>query len=254
MTIALCSVRGLGFSYPSSGRDQLLLERVNFELQPGEILGCLGESGVGKSTLLSIMAGEFQANDGEVELEAGCGSRIAFFRQFDTLISFRNLAENALLLTERGTQAENSQDDDPFAMLKEVFLADRALDYPETLSGGMRQRVQLAQCLASFPRLLLLDEPFSQQDLITQIKLEELVFRTVKSYNSAAIVISHDLGALAALCDKVIALGGQPASIHSSLDIDGELGTMSPQHRRNSKDYAALLTKLWDMRLAASQC
>lgn len=254
MRKTICTVKSLGFAYSNGVTGKPVIEGVSFELKAKEILGFLGESGVGKSTLLSIVAGELRAVEGSVDTDAHVGRKIAFSRQFDTLLPFRNLKENVQLLAERGQDTNMGLDSDPLAMLTEVGLSDRSSDYPDALSGGMRQRVQLAQCLASFPILMLLDEPFSQQDLITQIKLEELVSRIVRMSNGAALVVSHDLGALAAVCDRVISLGGQPASVHSSLVIDGELGALSPQQRRNSKDYATLLTKLWDMRLAASQC
>lgn len=254
MTKPICKVDSLGFAYSNGATGKQVLEGVGFELRGKEILGFLGESGVGKSTLLSIVAGELRAVKGSVDTDAHVGGKIAFCRQFDTLVPFRNLKENVRLLAERGQDANMGLVSDPLAMLTEVGLSDRSSDYPDALSGGMRQRVQLAQCLTSSPALMLLDEPFSQQDLITQIKLEELVSRIVKTSNGAALVVSHDLGALAAVCDRVISLGGQPASIHSSLVIEGELGGLSPQQRRNSKDYATLLTKLWDMRLAASEC
>lgn len=251
---ASIAIKDISFSYEARGKRIVVFDEFSMTIGAGEVLGILGESGVGKTTLLSIISGENLPECGSI-ITSDCSKLdIGYHRQSDTLLPFRNVKENVELLSERTGQMKEQGKPDPTVALTRIGLKDRATDYPDELSGGMRQRVQLAQCLMSGAASMLLDEPFSQQDLSIQTKLEMWLSQIVRETGATAVIVSHDLSTLAALCDRVIALGGQPASVHSSLVIDGELGAMSPQHRRNSKDYAALLTELWNMRLAASQC
>jgi NitT/TauT family transport system ATP-binding protein len=248
------AMKEISFSHEVRGERIVIFDSFSLTIGVGEVLGVFGESGVGKTTLLSIISGETLPESGSI-ISIDCPNQdIGYLRQSDTLLPFRNVRENVELLSERAAQMRGIGKPDPTVALARIGLVDRALGYPEELSGGMRQRLQLAQCLMSQAALMLLDEPFSQQDLATQIKLEEWLSEIVREDGISAVIVSHDLSALASLCNRVLVLGGHPASIHSSETIDSELGSLSPANRRKSKDFSPLMTKLWKMRLAASQC
>src|SRR4051794_4537144 len=173
------------------------LENINLDIEKGEFISFLGPSGCGKTTLLSIMAGLFPPTSGEIRLEgkplqSEQDTSIGYMLQQDYLFPWKTIEENVTLglklLKTKNTEGKALQ------LLKDVGLVGVEKQFPKQLSGGMRQRAALARTLAVDPKILLLDEPFSALDYQSKLKLEDLVFETLKSFVITAILFIHDIG------------------------------------------------------------
>src|SRR5919202_1521458 len=211
-------VQGVGVRLTSSEGPRQILESISFEVQPGEVLGIVGRSGTGKTTLLRVLGGLLPATSGAVELD---GRRVAgpspavvtVFQDYqNALLPWRSVASNVALglegrvsravLRERVAQA-----------LRFVGLDGRERDYPWRLSGGMQQRVQIARALAVRPRVLLMDEPFGALDAMTKASLKDEVLRVQQETAATIVFITHDLDEAIYLADRVLVLAGTPGRI-----------------------------------------
>ena len=105
--------------------------------------------------------------------------------------------------------------------------------YPKQLSGGMRQRVALVRTLATEPKLLMLDEPFSALDYQTKLKLEDLVADTFKAFGKTAVLVTHDIGEAIAMSDRIFLFSPQPGKLHKTFTIPEELRSLRPFETRN---------------------
>jgi sulfonate transport system ATP-binding protein len=174
-----------------------VLDGLDLRLAPGEFVALLGRSGSGKSTLLRVLAGLDREIEGEVDVPDAVS--VAF--QEPRLLPWRTVGQNIWL----GLRNENRQDVARHA-LAEVGLADRADDWPLTLSGGQAQRVSLARALVREPDLLLLDEPFAALDALTQLSMHELVERLWRHHGPSVLLVTHDIDEALALADRVLVL------------------------------------------------
>ena len=229
MTEALLQVRDLHTYFPTGRGVVKAVEGVSFDVRAGEILGVVGESGCGKSiTALSvvrllqppgrIVSGSVRfdgveltelAEDGMQELR---GRRIAMIFQ-DPMTSlnpvFRigwQVAEPLRLHRSAGRAAAARE---AISMLGNVGIpkpAERARDYPHQFSGGMRQRALIASSLITSPALLIADEPTTALDVTVQAQILELIRSATVEYDTATLLITHDLGVVSGLCDRVVVM------------------------------------------------
>jgi NitT/TauT family transport system ATP-binding protein len=182
--------------------DRAVLRDVAFAVAPGEIVAVAGPSGVGKTTLLRIVAGLDRRFEGRVE---GAG-RIGLVFQAPTLLPWRSALAN-VTLPARVADAEGR------AALEEVGLGDRADAFPGQLSLGQQRRVGLARAFAAAPDLLLLDEPFVSLDAGAAERMRALALAMLARRGARALLVTHDLTEAAAMADRVLALAGQPAGL-----------------------------------------
>ncbi|GAA4412124.1 ABC transporter ATP-binding protein [Fodinibacter luteus] len=223
----LLSVRDLRVTFTRHGEEPFTaVDGVNFDVRPGQTVGLVGESGCGKSvTSLAIMGllprrgnrveGEasFEGTNllalGEKEMRERRGRDIAMIFQ-DPLSSLNPVVPVGLQVTEvlerhRGMSRKAAQ---PLArdLLQRVGIPDpdrRLKDYPHQMSGGMRQRALIAMALACAPRLLIADEPTTALDVTIQAQILALLKELVQETGTALVMITHDLGVVAGLCDEV---------------------------------------------------
>jgi peptide/nickel transport system ATP-binding protein len=222
----LLDVRDLRIAYTTRAGEAIVVPGVSFQLRAGEALGLVGESGCGKSTVaLSIVrylgrAGRitggsirFEGRDlaslDEAELRAIRGRRIAMVYQ-DPMASLnpvmtvgRQLMESPM--THQGASAARARTR-ALAMLAEVKLADpeAVMDrYPHQLSGGQQQRIVIAMALITGPALLIMDEPTTGLDVTVEAAVLDLVRELRSRHHSAILFISHNLGSVARVCDRV---------------------------------------------------
>jgi NitT/TauT family transport system ATP-binding protein len=181
-----------------------VLGPVAFTLAPGERAALLGPSGVGKSTLLGLVAGLDRRFEGAVTRPDG---RVAMIFQTPRLLPWRTLAENVALIPGAGG-LDRAQ-----ALLAEVGLADAADQHPEKVSLGMQRRAALARALAVRPALLLMDEPLVSLDPDNAAAMRRLILRALDETGAAALIATHDRAEALALCDRVLELGGRPARL-----------------------------------------
>lgn len=203
------------------GRTQPVIDQVDLEIKSGEIITILGPSGVGKSTLLSVLAGLHQPQAGQVMLLdqaiATQKAQLAFMFQQAVLLPWLNIAENVAFgqnFKNQTQRTESEIQDRVSRALARVKLDHIPQAKPSTLSGGMAQRVALARALAKAPRLLLLDEPFSALDELNRAQLQTLLVELVRSQEiGAAVMITHDIDEALLISDRIFFLSGQPANI-----------------------------------------
>ncbi|MDX3225927.1 ABC transporter ATP-binding protein [Streptomyces sp. ME19-01-6] len=222
---AIVSVEGLSVAYRSRGRDIPVVHEVGFELCPGETLALVGESGSGKSTVAATLLGHLRHGS---RITAGavrvCGKDVFALPAKElrrlrggTVAMVAQNAGHALTPSMRvGRQiAEALRGDaaaDPAAvtdLLDQVRLprpAELARRYPHELSGGQQQRVAIAMAIAARPKVLVLDEPTTGLDVITQRGVLDLLAALRDELGLAAVLVSHDLGVVAHMADQVAVL------------------------------------------------
>ncbi len=187
------------------------LHDVDFTIEKGEICVIVGPSGAGKTTLLNILGGMDRLSSGQVLLDGAEVSsfskrELASYRRYDVgfVFQFYNLIQNltAIENVELATQICR-EPLDPMAVLEQVGLRERALNFPSQLSGGEQQRVAIARALAKNPKLLLCDEPTGALDYVTGKQILKLLQDTARQTGMTVIIITHN-SALTAMADRVI--------------------------------------------------
>lgn len=223
------------------------LEHINLSIEEGEFVSFLGPSGCGKTTLLSIIAGLIEPTSGSVTIDGeNIGTsvpNIGYMLQQDYLFPWKTIEENVTL----GLTLQKLKDTDGKALklLEAVGLVGVEKQFPKQLSGGMRQRAALARTLAVDPKILLLDEPFSALDYQTKLKLEDLVFETLKSFGKTALLVTHDIGEAIAMSDRIYLFSANPGQIYRIFDIPAELRALCPFDARNHPLYPSLFQTIW---------
>ncbi len=180
-----------------------ILRDVRLDLLPGERVAVVGPSGAGKSTLLRIVAGVDRAFDGQVERP----DNIAIVFQEPTLLRWRSVLQN-LLLTHPGLPEEEAR-----AMLGRVGLTGKADDFPGQLSLGQQRRVALARAFVGRPELLVLDEPFVSLDPALAEEMMSLTESLIAETRPAVLLVTHVLSEAQRLGDRILRLGGSPATL-----------------------------------------
>ncbi len=197
---------------------RVVLDQVDLQLRPGEYVAIMGESGVGKSTLLNLIAGLDAPDTGELHIDGvplgGAGAhddqqatllrrqKLGFIFQAFHLLPHLSVRQNiALPLVLNGLPTDRAD-----AMLAAVGLAGRGQDLPRQLSGGEMQRVAIARALVHRPRLLLADEPTGNLDPETAADILHLLRREISDSGASAIIVTHSPVA-AASADRVLMLG-----------------------------------------------
>ena len=197
------------------------LHNVSFEIEKGEICVVVGQSGAGKTTLLNILGGMDTLTEGHVLLDGRDIStlnekQMATYRRFDIgfVFQFYNLIPNLTAVENVEIASQLSKDPlDSMAVMKQVGLADRALNFPAQLSGGEQQRVAIARALAKNPKLLLCDEPTGALDYETGKAILKLLQVTCRKSGMTVVIITHN-SALTAMADRVVKIkNGTVASV-----------------------------------------
>jgi ABC-type glutathione transport system ATPase component len=216
--MSLLELRGAGFAYGA----QTVLDDVSLAVDAGGSVGLVGESGAGKSTIVRLLLGLSAPRDGAVLFDGAPLDRRdrALLRRFRAAVQpvfqdpyssldprqrvDRIVGEPLRSLgIARGSDAETRVAD----ALTAVGLApDTARRYPHEFSGGQRQRIAIARALVSRPRVLLADEPVSALDVTTRVQVIDLLARLRAETGLALVMVSHDLGAVAALCERTVVL------------------------------------------------
>lgn len=225
------------------------LSDVSIQIEEGEFISFLGPSGCGKTTLLSIIAGLIQPTEGKVYLEKNpvgqSGYKIGYMLQQDYLFPWKTIEDNILLGLKLSDQLTPEKKHYTLDLLSKMGLSGVEKQFPKQLSGGMRQRVALVRTLATEPKILMLDEPFSALDYQTKLKLEDLVSNTLKAFGKTAILVTHDIGESIAMSDKIYLFAANPGRVHKVFTIPEELRKLTPFEARNHEQYSKVFQKIW---------
>lgn len=209
----------LDYLQDNGNRKQVLTD-FSMQVRAGEIVAVLGPSGVGKSTLLRVLAGLKQPSAGDVRLHdkpvTGPHPRLSFMFQDPSLLPWHNVEANVGFGLDFRSQPQldkAARRQRVLDALAEVRLSDASRLYPRELSGGMAQRVALARSLARQPELLLLDEPFSALDEVIRADMQQLLLEVCQRHRTAVVMITHDIDEALLLADRVVLLGGTPGRL-----------------------------------------
>ncbi len=217
----LCAER-VGMIFQRDGNSTPVLENIHLEVGDGEFLCLLGPSGCGKSTLLSIMAGFLFPTVGEVRIDGeavrGPDPRRIFVFQERGVFPWLTVEGNIGFGLFKLSRAERGQRIAHY--VKMVGLEGFENAYPPELSGGMKQRLEVARALAVNPDVLFLDEPFGALDSITRLIMRGELLRIWQAERKTILFVTHDIDEAVQLADRVAVMSSRPGTIQDVVDID----------------------------------
>lgn len=216
-------VKDLWMTFPGKRRGEQIhvLERINLVVRRGAFVCIVGPSGCGKSTLLNVIGGFLTPTSGEVLVEGrpvrGTDPKRIFVFQENGVFPWLNVEENigfGLL-----DHTEISRREIVRHYLDMVGLTGFEKSYPRELSGGMRQRVEIARALAASPDIIYMDEPFSALDFITRLKIRADLVRIWREEKKTILFVTHDIEEAVQLADTVLVMSRRPATVQVSVEV-----------------------------------
>jgi NitT/TauT family transport system ATP-binding protein len=243
-------VRDLSKSFRlKTGQTVDALKNINLSIEDGEFICVIGASGCGKTTLLRIIGGFEQADDGHVEIasspsEKGLVTSTVF--QEDSVFPWLTAEQNVGYgLRIRNVPKERRKAITDY-FVEKVGLASFRHAYPSQLSGGMRQRVSVARAFANEPEILLMDEPFGALDEQTRLVLQDEVLRLWSQHRRTVVFVTHNLDEAITLSDKIVVLSARPGRVRAVIPVD------IPRPRnviglRSDPKYGELYQQLWEL-------
>jgi NitT/TauT family transport system ATP-binding protein len=215
-------VENVGMIFDRDGQQTSVLEDISLEVGEGEFVCLLGPSGCGKSTLLNIMAGFLSPTRGDVkvggEIVHGPDPRRIFVFQERGVFPWLTVEGNIGFGIAGLPRKEREQRIAHY--VKMVGLEGFEKSYPSDLSGGMKQRLEVARALAVNPDMLLLDEPFGALDSITRLTMRRELLRIWEAERKTIIFVTHDIDEAVQLADRVVVMSARPAIIQQIVTID----------------------------------
>ena len=229
----LLKIDKLSKNYHTKDNEIMAINELSMDVYQNEILAIVGPSGCGKSTLLGILANIETKTGGNIIKKDDY--KIGYMLQTDSLFPWLTVLENTLIGLKIKKEDTKENIENAINLLKKYGLYGFKDNYPNNLSGGMKQRVALIRTLAFNPNLILLDEPFSALDYQTRLALSNDMYRIIKNENKTAILITHDIGEAVSLADRVIVLTKRPCKVKNTYEIKLENKTNPIDNRKDSK-------------------
>ena len=239
----ILKIKNLKKNYHDLKSEIKAIDNINLDIYKEEWISLVGPSGCGKSTLLSILSNLENKSNGEIIYKDN-KIKLGYMLQKDALFPWRTILDNCLI----GLEITNTLTEDNKArvinLLNTYGLGEFINKYPDSLSGGMRQRCALIRTLAINPDILLLDEPFSALDYITRLKLADDIYSIIKKEKKTVILVTHDIAEAISLSDRIIILSNRPATIKNIYNI--KLTNKSiPSNNRKCKEFYDYYDKIW---------
>ena len=244
----IVELQNVGLTYQSPDGEVDALRDISFGIEEGEFVSIVGPSGCGKSTLLSVIAGLETPSAGIVRVDGEAvtapTTKIGYMPQKDQLFPWRTIWANVTLGLEiqRGNRKERQAH--VRTLLERYGLEEFSRSTPKQLSGGMRQRCALIRTLATDPKILLLDEPFSALDYQTRLSVSADIYSIIRQEHKTALLVTHDISESISLSDRVIVLSHRPAGI-KAIHTMGPLAELPPLERRDHPDFRHHFNTIW---------
>ena len=208
--------------YHADGNSVAALEDINLDIANGEFISIVGPSGCGKSTLLNVMGGFLSPSTGAVMIDGeavtGPDQRRILVFQERGVFPWLSVEGNIGFGLSKLSRSERESRIAHYVQL--VRLQGFEHSYPSDLSGGMKQRLQVARALAVDPDILFLDEPFGALDSITRVIMRGELLRIWQTERRTIVFVTHDIDEAVQLADRVVVLSSRPARIQEILNID----------------------------------
>jgi ABC-type nitrate/sulfonate/bicarbonate transport system ATPase subunit len=200
------------------------LDNISLSLEENQFVTILGPSGSGKSTLFNIVAGLSMPDKGEILIEGevytGKTGRVSYMHQKDLLLPWKNILENVCVpLILKGASKKEAQEE-ALKHFKLFGLDGFEKNYPNQLSGGMKQRASLLRTYLFSNDIMLLDEPFGGLDAITKRKMQGWLLEVFKNLKASILFITHDIDEAIFLSDKVYVFSERPAFVKEIFNIN----------------------------------
>lgn len=244
-------INNISMIYHTLDGETEAIKELSMDVYHGEIVVLVGPSGCGKSTLLSIIAGLLKPSKGNVivnnkEVKNADGN-IGYMFQRDHLFEWRTIKQNALIGLEIQNKLTKQNIKSVENLLNSYGLKEFKDHYPRQLSGGMRQRAALIRTLATKPKILLLDEPFSALDYQTRLAIADEIGTILKRERKTAIMVTHDIAEAISMADRIVVLTKRPGTVKDiiSIKLTCPNGIRTPMNRREAPEFKNYFNKIW---------
>lgn len=240
MSKKLLSIKDISKTYFTLNKEILAIKDFTFTLYENDFVAIVGPSGCGKSTLLSIINKQEKQTTGSIDYY---NKKIGYMLQDDALFEWLTVYENCILGLKIRKELNKDNIDYVLNLLKKYGLYEFINNYPNDLSGGMRQRVALIRTLATKPDILLMDEPFSSLDYQSRLMISGDIYNILKSEGKTLLLVTHDIAEALTLCNKIIVLTNRPSSIKKVYNINFEYSDLLS--KRESKEFKKYYNQIW---------
>jgi NitT/TauT family transport system ATP-binding protein len=242
-------LRALHIAFPGENGPLDVIRDLSLRVESGEFVALVGTSGSGKTTLLRSVDGLLPPTAGEILINGrpvrGPGPSRAFVFQRDCLLPWRNVLENVTLSPRLRGVASVERAAAGMELIRLVGLQGFERHFPHQLSGGMRQRVNLARALAADPDVLLMDEPFAALDAHTREVMQLELLRVWSSTRKTVLFVTHQIDEAVYLSDRVLVLGARPARVREEIEVP--FPRPRPLSLKRSAQFAALVDRVWSL-------
>jgi NitT/TauT family transport system ATP-binding protein len=238
---------GIEYVIERTGERYQAIGDVTFSVPESGFMAVVGPSGCGKTSLLKAVAGLLPLNRGRLLIDGrevrGPGHNRGFVFQNDSLLPWRTVLGNALIGPEVSGAVGEKERSRTLGLLKLVGLGGFEQYYPRQLSGGMRQRVNLARALAIDPDILLMDEPFSALDAQTREIMQTELMRIWEEGRKTVLFVTHQIDEAVFLSDRVLVLARRPGRIRDIVEI--ALPRPRPLAVKRTAEFVAYVDRIW---------
>jgi len=245
MNIPHLEITGASIEFPTPEGPFRALDNVNLKIDQGEFVSLIGHSGCGKSTVLNIVAGLYQATEGGILLdgkevnEPGPERAVVFQNHslFPWLTAYQNV-ELAVKQVFKGKKSSSEMKEWIEHNLSLVHMEHAMHKRPDEISGGMKQRVGIARALSMEPTIMLMDEPFGALDALTRAHLQDSLMDIHAELGNTVIMITHDVDEAVLLSDKIVMMTNGPAAtigeiLHVELERPRDRVALADNHQYN---------------------
>lgn len=243
MSNSILSVNSLKKVFHSKEKETTAIENISFEIKEKDFVSIVGPSGCGKSTILGILTNTIKKSSGTIKYNKK-NINLGYMLQYDALFPWKTVFENCLLGIEIKRKVTKQDKNKVLNLLKKYGLEEFKDNYPDSLSGGMKQRVALIRTLAIDPDILLLDEPFSSLDYQTRLTLSDDLYKIIKNEKKTAIMITHDIAEAVSMSNKIIVLSKRPSKVKSVHKINLTNNNV-PTENRKDKLFMKYYEQIW---------